>query len=103
MTETTSGKTGRVRADGRQNSRSLVKLTFTLVLSFPEGIRASRFFTIDSFVNPSPSAEISRGPFRAISPRAVHAAIASSALLLSRKEPEREHGGGDSQQAVINQ
>lgn len=62
------------------------------MLSFPEGIRASRFFTIDSFVNPSPSAEISKGPFRAISPRAVHAAIASRALLLSRKEPDEEAG-----------
>ena len=61
------------------------------MLSLPEGMRASRFSTADSLVKPSPSAGISRGPFRPISPRAVHAATASSALLLSRKEPGWKH------------
>lgn len=60
----------------------------TFMLSFPEEIRASRFSTTDSLVKPSPSAGIIRGPFRAISPSAVHAANVRSALLLSRKDPE---------------
>lgn len=60
----------------------------TFVLSLPEGIRASRFSTTDSLVKPFPSAGISSEPLRAISPKAVHAATASSAVLLSRKVPE---------------
>lgn len=61
------------------------------MLSLPEGMRASRFSTTDSLVKPFPSAGTSSEPLRAISPRAVHAAIASSALLLSRKVPGRTH------------
>lgn len=63
-------------------------MQITFVVSLPEGIRASRFSTTDSLVKPFPSAGISSKPLRAISPKAVHAATASSALLLSRKVPE---------------
>lgn len=82
----------------------LKKNIITFVLSFPEGIRANRFSTNDSLVKPSPSAEISKGPFRAISPRAVHAAKASSALLLSRKDPgwARKSKHGDSQEVSFH-
>lgn len=63
----------------------------TFVVSLPEGMRATRFSTMKSLVKPSPSAGIGKEPFLPISPKAVQAATARSGLLLSRKEPRRNH------------